>query len=113
MTPVLFTVVLSTPFHVATEEDLEKSETAKNTMQTWEDIKVVVVEVCEEVEKEAGSISADQKFYADYLCGVKNFKPWMEATETKLKQPLPKPDSLDAALTLLESCKVSGSTSLY
>lgn len=96
----------------ATEEALEKSETAKNTMQAWEDIKVVVLEVCNEVEKEAGSISADQKFYAEYLCAIKNYKPWMEATEAKLKQPLPKPDSLDSANTLLESCKVSESTSL-
>ena len=86
---------------------MEKSETAKNTMQTWEEIKEFVREVCAEVDKEAGSISSDQKFYADYLCSVKDFKPWMEATEAKIKEPLPKPDSLENALTLLESCKVS------
>lgn len=90
----------------ATEEDFEKSDTAKNTMQTWQEIKEFVQEVCADVEKEAGSISSDQKFYADYLCGVKDYKPWMEATEVKIKEPLPKPDSLESALTLLESCKV-------
>lgn len=86
---------------------MEKSETAKNTMQTWEDIKVVVLDVCSEIEKEAGSISLDQKFYAEYLCNIKNYKPWMEATEAKVKQPLPKPESLESANALLESCKVS------
>lgn len=85
---------------------MEKSETAKNTMQTWQEIKVFVREVCEDVDKEAGSISSDQKLYADYLCGVKDFKPWMEATEAKIKEALPKPDSLETALTLLEACKV-------
>lgn len=85
---------------------MEKSETAKNTMATWEEIKQVVVDVCADVEKEAGSISQDQRFYADYLCGVKDFKPWMENTEAKIKEPLPKPGSLDDALALLETCKV-------
>lgn len=88
------------------KEDLEKSETAKNTLQTWQEIKEFVREMCEELDKEAGSISSDQKLYADYLCGVKEFKPWMEATEAKIKEALPKPDSLESALTLLEACKV-------
>ncbi|KAG7167419.1 uncharacterized protein LOC121868280 [Homarus americanus] len=88
-----------------TEEDLEKSETAKTTMNTWNDTKQFVTEVLEEVEKEAGSISQDQRFYADYLCVVKEFKPWMEAAETKAKEALPKPGTLEDALALLESCK--------
>jgi len=88
-----------------TEEDMEKSETAKNTMATWNEIKQVVVDVCADVEKEAGSISQDQRFYADYLCVVKEFTPWMQATEAKVKAPLPKPGTLDDALALLDSCK--------
>jgi len=88
-----------------TEEDMEKSETAKNTMASWNEIKQVVVDVCADVEKEAGSISADQRFYADYLCVVKEFTPWMEATEAKVKAAQPKPGNLDDALALLEKCK--------
>ncbi|XP_071525119.1 muscle-specific protein 300 kDa-like [Panulirus ornatus] len=88
-----------------TDEDLEKSETAKNTMSSWKDTKDFVVEVCEEVDKEAGSISQDQRFYADYLCGVKEFKPWMESAESTIKEPLAKPTNLEEALALLESCK--------
>lgn len=88
-----------------TEEDLEKSETAKNTMQTWKETKEFVLEVIAEVEKEAASISQDQRYYADYLCGVKEFKPWMDTTEAKIKEPLPKPASLEEALALLNDCK--------
>ncbi|KAG0728078.1 hypothetical protein GWK47_033240 [Chionoecetes opilio] len=88
-----------------TEEDMEKSETAKNTVQTWQEIKEFVQEVCAEVDNEAGSISSDQKFYADYLCSVKEFKPWMVAMEAKVKEAVPKPESLESALTLLEDCK--------
>lgn len=88
-----------------TEEDLEKSETAKSTMTTWKETKQFLKEVLEEVDKEAGSISQDQRYYADYLCGVKEFKPWMEQTEAKAKEPLPKPTTLEDALALLNSCK--------
>ncbi|XP_045608233.1 muscle-specific protein 300 kDa [Procambarus clarkii] len=88
-----------------TEEDLEKSETAKKTLADWNDTRQFVTEVCEEVEKEAGSISQDQRFYADYLCGVKEFKPWLESSEAKLKEPLPKPTSLEDALALLDNIK--------
>merc|ERR1719357_2515159 len=56
------------------EEDLEKSETAKTTMSWWDDAKLYITEVCEAVDKEAGSISKDQRFYADYLYGVKEIR---------------------------------------
>lgn len=87
------------------EEDLEKSETAKNTMATWEENRKFITEVCERVQKEAGSISQDQRFYADYLCGVKEFKPWMENAEKHTKEPLPKPTNLADCLALLDDCK--------
>lgn len=88
-----------------TEEDLEKSETAKNTMQTWEDTRSYVTEMCEEIEKEAASISQDQRYYADYLCEVKDFKPWMDEAEASVKETLPKPGNLADALALLENCQ--------
>lgn len=90
-----------------TDEDLEKSETAKNTMATWEEYKQYITEVCQAVEKEAGSISQDQRFYADYLCGVKEFKPWMETAESHVKEALPKPANLAECMSLLEDCQVS------
>lgn len=90
----------------STDEDLEKSETAKNTMATWEEYRQYITEVCEAVEKEAGSISQDQRFYADYLCGVKEFKPWMEGAESHIKEALPKPNNLAECLSLLEDCQV-------
>lgn len=63
------------------------------------------------MEKEAGSISQDQRFYADYLCGVKEFKPWMESAESHIKEPLPKPSNLAECLALLGDCQVRESTS--
>jgi len=86
------------------EDDLEKSETAKATMATWEENKVYLTEVCEAVDKEAGSISKDQRFYADYLYGVKEIQPWMDGAEAEVKKVLPKPASIEDCLALLENC---------
>merc|ERR1719184_509846 len=86
------------------EEDTEKSETAKNTMAFWDEVKTYVTEVCEAVDKEAGAISKDQRFYADYLYGVKDIKPWMDTAEAAVKEVLPKPATLEDCAALLESC---------
>jgi len=87
------------------EDDLEKSETAKNTMAAWDDNKLYITEVCEAVEKEAGSISADQRLYADYLYGVKDIKPWVDSAEATVKQALPKPVSLAEVVAMLDTVK--------
>ncbi|KAK7020240.1 hypothetical protein SK128_027531 [Halocaridina rubra] len=87
------------------EDDLEKSETAKKTMAEWNETKDYVIGLCGDIEKEAGSISQDQRFYADYLCGVKDFKPWMGEAEGEAKKVLPKPGSLADALALLDNTK--------
>merc|ERR1719495_832509 len=84
-----------------TDEDLEKSDTAKTTMSDWKEIAEFVTEVCDEIEKEAGSISADQRLYADYVCAVKEFKPWMDDSEKTANTPLVKPGTMDDALALL------------
>jgi len=86
------------------EEDTEKSETAKNTMAAWDDNKLYLTEVCEAVDKEAGAISKDQRFYADYLYGVKEIRPWMDSAEAAVKEILPKPANIEDCLALLESC---------
>ncbi|XP_064087798.1 muscle-specific protein 300 kDa-like [Macrobrachium nipponense] len=87
------------------EDDLEKSETAKKTMADWAETKTYVTELCADIEKEAGSISTDQRLYADYLYLVKDFKPWVTEAEEAVKKPLAKPESLADALALLEAAK--------
>lgn len=87
------------------EEDLEKSETAKNTMADFNEIAKFVTEVCDEIEKEAGSITSDQRLYADYLCAVKDFKPWMDESEKVANTALTKPSTMDEALALLADCE--------
>jgi len=88
-----------------TEEDLEKSDTAKTTLQEWTDCKQFVSEVIEECEKEANSISKDERLYADYYCLVKEFTPWMEEAETATKEALVKPQTLDECIALLNAAK--------
>lgn len=88
-----------------TEEDLEKSETAKSNLAEWDDIKQFVMEVCDTIEKEAASISQDQRYYADYLCAVKEFKPWMDEAEGKMKEALVRPNNIEEALATLDSLK--------
>jgi len=88
-----------------TEEDLEKSDTAKSTKQEYDDMSTFVTEVCAEIEKEAGSISTDERLYADYYCLVKEFTPWVEESEKKTKEALSKPTTFDDAMALLDACK--------
>jgi len=85
------------------EDCLEKSETAKTTMATWTETRDFLLGVCTAIEKEAGAITTDQRFYADYLYRVKEFKPWMEEAETAAKTALPKPGTLADALALLDT----------
>ena len=75
-------------------------------MADFEEIAKFVTEVCEEIEKEAGSITTDQRMYADYLCAVKEFKPWMDESEKKANTALAKPATMDEALALLADCEV-------
>jgi len=89
-----------------TDDDLEKSETAKNTLQEWTDTHVLVQEIIADIENEANSISTDDRLYADYYCLVKEFTPWMEEAESKTKEALPKPQTLEECLNLLEQNKV-------
>lgn len=76
-------------------------------MKEFFTIKETITDLHEKVEMEAGSITQDQKYFADYLHGVKNFKPWMDNAETVAKTPLVKPAKIEDALALLETVKVS------
>lgn len=85
-----------------TDEDLEKSETAKATLADWEETKQFVQEIIDEIEKEANSISQDDRLYADYYCLIKDVNPWIEQAEVTTKEALVKPQTLEEALALLE-----------
>lgn len=97
---------LEAEFHaLLTPEDLEVSETAKGLISDFNDMKEFLTSLVADIEKEAGSISQDQKFYADYVTGIKEVKPWVEESEKKVKEPLPKPGNLEDALALLNQCR--------
>jgi len=88
-----------------TEEDLEKSETAKKTIQEWEDIKAFTLELCDQIDKEREISKKDHEYYSDYLNVVTDFKPWIEEAETHCKNALGKPASFEDAQNLLTGCK--------
>lgn len=85
------------------EETTQTSETALKHIADYEDIRDTVNELSIRIEVETGSITQDQKYYAEYLYGVKTFRPWMEEAETVAKAPLAKPASLEDAKKLLET----------
>ncbi|MCL4126854.1 UNVERIFIED_CONTAM: hypothetical protein GTU68_031187 [Idotea baltica] len=88
-----------------TAEDLEASETARNVIADYNDLKEFINSLCEDIDKEAGSISQDQKYYAEYLTGIKEIKPWVEESEKAVSAPLEKPQTLETALALLNNCQ--------
>ncbi|RXG73575.1 39S ribosomal protein L21, mitochondrial [Armadillidium vulgare] len=92
-----------------TVEDLELSETARNLMTDFKDLKEFITSLVADIEKEAGSISQDQKFFADYITGVKEVKPWQFDENC-----LSKKEKLEAAGKARSSMeKPSASENLY
>jgi len=88
-----------------TEEELEKSETAKKTLQEWEDIKLFSIDLCGQIESEYEIIKKDHQLFSDYLNVVCDFEPWVIEAETHCKNPLTKPQSYEEAQSLLNGCK--------
>ncbi|XP_068218140.1 muscle-specific protein 300 kDa-like [Palaemon carinicauda] len=86
-------------------EEGQTNETALGHMKEYYTIKDTINELHERIEVEAGSITQDQKYFAEYLYGVKNFKPWMEEAEAVAKTPLVKPEKLEDAVALLDTVK--------
>jgi len=87
------------------ESEVHRSETAMRHLEEFVKIKEFVQELHERVETEAGSITQDQKFYAEFFQGVKCFRPWMDQAETVAKTPLVKPSKLEDAKKLLDDVK--------
>lgn len=96
---------LGTEIHALLDEEEigQTNETALKHIAEFDTIKETVYDLYERIELEAGSITQDQKYFADYLYGIKNFKPWMDEAEGVSKTPLEKPVSLDQAKQLLET----------
>jgi len=88
-----------------TEEDLEKSETAKKTLQEWTDIMEFTSELCDQIDKESEVIKTDHRHYSDYLNVVHEFEPWIVEAEAHCKNPLVKPQNFEEAQSLLAGCK--------
>jgi len=88
-----------------TEEDLEKSETAKKTLGEWNDTKDFTNELCDQIEKECDIIKKDHQHYSDYLNVVNDFEPWILEAETHCKNPLTRPQNFEEATALLNGCK--------
>ncbi|KAF2369154.1 Spectrin repeat [Trinorchestia longiramus] len=88
------------------DSEVQQSETARRHMEEFENIKETINNMHEKIEVEAGSITEDQKHYAEYFQGVKSFKPWMESAEETAKTALAKPETLEDALKLLEEVKI-------
>jgi len=82
-----------------------RSETAMRHLEEYETIKETISQLHEKIEAEAGSITQDQKFYAEFFQGVKTFKPWMDEAEKVANSPLAKPDTLEDAKKLLDTTK--------
>merc|ERR1719452_265651 len=79
------------------------SETAMRHMEEYDTIKSTIGELHEKIEVEAGSITQDQKYYAEFFQGVKSFKPWMDEAEKVANAPLHKPETLEDAKKLMET----------
>jgi len=62
-----------------------------------------VSDLQEKVKKECDNFSEDVKFWAEYKTGVKQFKPWLEGAETRSKEGLAKPQTLDEANAMFAS----------
>lgn len=85
--------------------ETHQSETAMKHMEECMLIKETIETLHERIEVEAGSITQDQKYYAEFFQGVKVFKPWMEQAETVSKTELKKSATLEDAMKLLEEVK--------
>merc|ERR1712117_183097 len=66
-------------------------------------IKEFVEDLQKRVMKECDNFSEDVKFWAEYKTGVKQFKPWLEGAETRSKEGLAKPQTLDEANAMFAS----------
>merc|ERR1712209_76107 len=66
-------------------------------------IRDFILDLQKRVMKECDNFSEDVKYWAEYKTGIESFKPWLEAAETRSKEGLAKPQTLDEANAMFAS----------
>merc|ERR1712141_899275 len=87
---------------IATEVDLlPQGETVPKDAQDYKDelkrIEQYVLDLQKRVMTQCEHFSDDVKYWAEYRTGIKEFKPWLENSESKATEGLSKPSTLDEA----------------
>merc|ERR1712088_1116100 len=90
---------------IKTEEDLlPQGDTVPKDAQGHKDelkrIEKYVIDLQQRVMTQREKFSDDVKYWAEYRTGIKEFKPWLEASEKKAQEGLSKPSTLDGANAL-------------
>ncbi len=68
-------------------------------------IKDFVEALHKRVMKECDNFSEDVKYWAEYKTGIKEFRPWLNSAETRSKEGLTKPQTLDEANAMYANVK--------
>merc|ERR1711981_974144 len=96
---------------IKTEEDLlPQGETVPKDAQDHKDelkrIEKYVVDLQQRVMTQCELFSDDDKYWAEYRTGIKEYKPWLEASEKKAQEGLSKPSTLEEANLLFEKVNI-------
>ncbi len=68
-------------------------------------IKDFVEALHKRVMNECDNFSEDVKYWAEYKTGIKEFRPWLNSAETRSKEGLTKPQTLDEANAMYANVK--------
>jgi len=87
---------------IKTEEELlPQGDTVPKDAQDHKDelkrIEQYVLDLQKRVMTQCEHFSDDVKYWAEYRTGIKEFKPWLENSESKATEGLSKPSTLDEA----------------
>merc|ERR1711993_108320 len=87
---------------IKTEEDLlPQGDTVPKDAQEHKDelkrIEKYVIDLQQRVMTQCEKFSDDVKYWAEYRTGIKEFKPWLEASEKRSEEGLTKPSTLEEA----------------
>merc|ERR1712228_1117644 len=88
--------------NVASELDLlPQGEKVPQDAQDYKDelkrVRDYILDLQKRVKTECDNFSEDIKYWAEYKTGIKSFKPWLDNAESKSKEGLAKPQTLDEA----------------
>merc|ERR1712083_516923 len=87
---------------IKTEADLlpQGDQVPKDAQDYKDELKRIndyVMDLQKRVMTECEHFSEDVKYWAEYKTGIREFRPWLEASESKAKGGLSKPSTLDEA----------------